>query len=190
MRQIRHSIESDAERIRDIALSVVVPRDSIEHGFVEYTVPSLEIMRNRIHLGSFFLSAVEEDCPVVGYLAAFRGTELEDPRLDFSGDEIAQQLLGRFNCTGEENVYLDQLAMAKRIRRGRTALDLMRTLETQASGTGVAHILTAASHAPHRNDISIAIVRYFGFEQLGEIGVYNGLRFGIYQKVLKPHLSG
>ena len=105
--RIRKAQERDSSKIREIILSLNIPRKTKEKtGLVEYKTPSEDEIKSRIKENNFFYVA-EESKNIIGFLSAYTDTKLR--KLDFSEDEIVQYILEKHFSF----IFWDQLAIIK-----------------------------------------------------------------------------
>ena len=175
---IRTAQERDSKRIREITLSLIIPRETTEKtGLVKYNTPTEEEIKNRIKGNKFFYVA-EEKGNIIGFLSSY--TDIKLKKLNFKKDEIINHILKKDSSF----IFWDQLGIIKDYQNKGIGKNLSDKFTQDAIKSKYKTLYAPISHKPYRNNFSIKLVKKLGWKLIEEIKVYNGLIFGIYKRDL------
>lgn len=125
------------------------------------------------------LALEDTDATLIGYLLAFPS------QAPYDGEEFIALVRSR----AERFLYIDQVAVARHMRRTGAASALYEHVEADARRTAFAALCCEVNLEPP-NPGSLAFHRQAGFERLGMLETADGRTVALLRKPLRPGAAG
>jgi len=164
----------DLEQIKSLITDLSVDTGSKENGFVNYPVQNIDLFENLILDSDLCYGSFDQEHKLNWCMLSYPVQEITDTLI--ANDELLTYIKSNY----PDSIYADIVWITREVQRNWRWNLFLAELYDRAMDRGYKSIVGVVVMSPHRNDISMNLLKSLGWRK-AEMYDANGLTFWIYK---------